>query len=277
MRYIFFGSPEFAKEVLATLVEANLPPVALVCNPDKPVGRKKIITAPDTKQYILDSKLPIEIFQPKRVLEIEEELISLKPDFYIIAAYGQIIPKKILSLPPLGALGVHPSLLPKYRGASPIQSALLEGESETGTTLFLVDEKVDHGPIIAREAMPIEIDETYLTLEKKLARLGGELLIRTLPNFVQGGILAAVQNEEDATLTQKFETSDAEIDFVKDNALSVYRKIQALNPEPGAYTMNFPGHEGKRVKLLAAKLADGQVIPTLIQVEGKKPQPLIEE
>lgn len=277
MRYIFFGSPEFAKEVLATLVEANLPPVALVCNPDKPVGRKKVITAPDTKQYILDSKLPIEIFQPKRVLEIEEELISLKPDFYIIAAYGQIIPKKILSLPPLGALGVHPSLLPKYRGASPIQSALLEGESETGTTLFLVDEKVDHGPIIAREAMPIEIDETYLTLEKKLARLGGELLIRTLPNFVQGGILAAVQNEEDATLTQKFETSDAEIDFVKDNALSVYRKIQALNPEPGAYTMNFPGHEGKRVKLLAAKLADGQVIPTLIQVEGKKPQPLIEE
>ncbi len=277
MRYIFFGSPEFAKEVLATLIEANLPPVALVCNPDKPVGRKKVITAPDTKQYILDSKLPIEIFQPKRVLEIEEELISLKPDFYIIAAYGQIIPKKILSLPPLGALGVHPSLLPKYRGASPIQSALLEGESETGTTIFLVDEKVDHGPIIVREAMPIEIDETYLTLEKKLARLGGELLIRTLPNFVQGGILAAVQNEEDATLTQKFETPDAEIDFVKDNALSVYRKIQALNPEPGAYTMNFPGHEGKRVKLLAAKLADGKVVPTLIQVEGKKPQKLTEK
>ncbi len=274
MRYIFFGSPEFAKEVLATLIEANLPPVALVCNPDKPVGRKKIITAPDTKQYILDSKLPIEIFQPKRVLEIEEALISLKPDFFIVAAYGQIIPKKILSLPPLGVLGVHPSLLPKYRGASPIQSALLEGESETGTTLFMVDEKVDHGPIVAREAMPIDIDETYISLEKKLARLGGELLIRTLPNFIKGGILAAVQNEEDATLTKKFETADAEIDFVKDSALSVYRKIQALNPEPGAYTMNYPGHEGKRVKLLAAALADGKVVPTQIQVEGKKPQAL---
>jgi methionyl-tRNA formyltransferase len=140
MRYVFFGTPRFAEIVLRKLLDAGMPPVALVCNPDRPVGRKKIVTSPPTKTLATNNRTPIEILQPEKLDEaFMEQLQTLRPDFFVVAAYAKIIPKAVLAIPRLGTLGVHPSLLPKYRGASPIQSVILNGERETGVTIYAMD------------------------------------------------------------------------------------------------------------------------------------------
>lgn len=272
MRYIFFGSPEFAATFLERVIRAGLPPIAVICNPDRPVGRKKIITAPPIK--ILAVKHGIEILQPANKTELaslSEKISALNADIFVVAAYANIIPDTVLKLAPKGVIGVHPSLLPKYRGATPIQSALLAGEALTGASLYQMDAKVDHGPLIAQGELVIAPDETYLTLETKLAELGADLFINRAKDYIAGGLQPTEQNHAAATLTKKFETKDAEVDFKNDPPLSVYHKIQALNPEPGVYTFSFPGHEGKRVKLLAASFTDGLIHITKIQPDGKKP------
>jgi methionyl-tRNA formyltransferase len=272
MRYVFFGSPEFASIFLSRVIEAGLPPVAVICNPDRPVGRKQIITAPPIKT--LAGKHHIEILQPANKAELtllSEKISALSADIFVVAAYANIIPESILKLAPKGVVGIHPSLLPLYRGATPIQSVLLAGETKTGTSLYQMDAKVDHGPLIAQGELSIDANETYLSLEAKLAELGADLFINRAKDYVTGGLKPTEQNHAAATLTKKFETKDAEVDFKNDEPLSVYRKIQALNPEPGVYTFSFPGHEGKRVKLLAATFSDGLIHITKIQPDGKKP------
>lgn len=276
MRYVFFGSPEFAATFLEQVILAGLPPVAVICNPDRPVGRKKIITAPPTK--VLAIKHGIEVLQPANKVELSamaSRLKSLNADIFVVAAYANIIPDAVLKLAPRGVIGVHPSLLPKYRGATPIQSVLLAGETRTGTSLYQMDAKVDHGPLIAQSDLAITPSETYLSLEAKLAGLGADLFISRAKDYSAGVLKPIEQNHAEATLTKKFETKDAEVDFAKDEPLSVYRKIQALNPEPGVYTFSFPGHEGKRVKLLAASFTDGLIHITKIQPDGKKPQEIL--
>ncbi|MEK7548909.1 MAG: methionyl-tRNA formyltransferase [Patescibacteria group bacterium] len=280
MKFIFFGSPEFAAIILEKLIKASLLPQAVACNPDKPVGRKKIITPPPTKLVIRNQKIEngIEILQPEKLdNHLITQLLNHKPDFFIVAAYSKIIPKEILEIPHFGTIGIHPSLLPKHRGPTPIQTAILNGDKETGTTLFLMDEKIDHGLILATSHLPITTNDNYETLMRKLAELSANLLIETLSNIKEKIKNAKPQNESEATYTKKFKTEDAFInpeDLEKTQkgegktAAEIDRKIRALNPEPGTFTVI----KGKRIKLLEAKIKDNKLKLVKIQKEGKKPQ-----
>mgnify|MGYP001612774047 FL=1 len=263
--------------VLEKLIADGFAPTCVVCNPDRPVGRKKVITQPPTK--LLAKKNGIKVWQPEK-LEIgnwKSEVGEI--DFAIVAAYSKIIPKGIIEIPKLGVIGVHPSLLPKYRGASPIQSAILRGDEKTGVTLFLIDEKVDHGPVLAQAKVTGHGSGIkYAELQKQLAELAGDLLVEMLPKFLAGEITPQSQNDEGATYTKKFLSEDARIEpgdleraLSGENpglAQSIDRKIRALNPEPGVWTMK----DGKRMKLLEAEIADGRLRLKRIQIEGKKPQ-----
>lgn len=286
MKYAFFGSPEFASIILEKLIGADMPPALLVCNPDRPVGRKKIITPPPAKQSVLaqDESIRenIEILQPEKVTEIEEELKKGAYDLFIVAAYANIIPQRILDIPRLGTIGVHPSLLPLFRGATPIQSALLAGVQETGVSLFIVDAKVDHGAVLAEEALDT-LDVTTLTyhaLHDALAELGASMLIRTLPRIEDAIKSAVPQDESKATFTKKFTTEDG---FIHENELSeavagtnpekareIERKIRALGGGMGIYTIL----KDKRTKLLEAEVRNGTLVLKRIQEAGKTPKTL---
>lgn len=286
MKYAFFGSPEFASIILEKLIGAEMPPALLVCNPDRPMGRKKVITAPHAKQSVLaqDESIreTIEILQPEKVTEIEEQLKAGKYDLFIVAAYGLIIPKHILEIPRLGTIGVHPSLLPRFRGATPIQSVLLSDDTETGVSLFVVDEKVDHGSVLAEEVLEsYELNSlTYHSLHDALAELGADMLIRTLPDIQEAITNAKPQDESKATLTSKFKTEDG---FVDEQALEtaisganpeqvkiIDRKIRALGGGMGIYTIL----HGKRTKLLEAEVRGGKLVLKRIQEAGKTPRTL---
>lgn len=268
-RYVFFGSPEFAAIILQKLIDAGLPPLTVICNPDRPVGRKKIITPPPAK--LIAKKNNIPVWQPEKLdAEFKSKLANPKLDFTVIAAYSQILKKDVLSIARLGAIGVHPSLLPKYRGATPIQNAILNGETESGITLFLVDEKVDHGPILSASKQSLAEKENYQALHDKLAELGAKLLIQTIPDFFTGKIKPQPQDESKATLTEKFTTQDGYVNLQKDNPVMVERKIRALNPEPGVWTI----YNSKRTKLLEAEITVGQIKLKKIQEAGKNPKTL---
>ena len=280
MKYVFFGSPQFAQIVLNRLLEGGFIPAAVVCNPDRPVGRKQIITPPAVKTLLqesgLDEQLPV--LQPEKLSEVHEQLTALAPDVFIVAAYAKIIPAGILAIARQGSIGVHPSLLPRHRGSSPIQSAILEGDQVTGVTLYLLDEKMDNGPILATVTTPVEHDDTYETLERKLATSGGDLLCETLPEYVSGAVTAREQDAQQATYTKKFTTDDGFVDEAllrqamaggnSEAAVKIDRTIRALGTEPGAWT----NMEGKRIKLLKAALHDGRLQLLIIQREGKKPE-----
>jgi len=283
VKYVFFGTPEFAAIILEKLIKAGFVPQAVVCNPDRPIGRKQIVTPPPVKQVIRNEKLEtrVKILQPENLSSLIFHLSPLNPDLFIVAAYTKIIPKEILDIPRLGVIGVHPSLLPKYRGAMPIQTAILNGEKETGVSLFLTDEKEDHGKILSEKKLEIG-NENYQGLSKKLVEIGAELLIKTLPEFLAGKITPLSQDESQATYTKKFKTEDAYVDLAalqlaiqgeprpdgREKAIEIERKVRALNPEPGVWAIK----DGKRMKILEAELTTGENKLKLkkIQFEGKK-------
>lgn len=292
MKYVFWGSPEFSRIILKKLIEANFIPSAIVCNPDKPVGRKKIITPPPVKSFIIKHKTwNMDVLQPEKLdKNFMVNVSSFMPDIFIVAAYSKIITKEILAIPRLGTIGVHPSLLPKYRGSSPIQSVILNGEEKTGVTLYLMDEKMDHGPILTNNELPVRqasFDSTqdkqianrdnYENLMKKLAELGGDLLVKILPKFIAGEIEPKTQDESLVTYTKKFKTEDAYIepknleDALKNGgevAYKIERMVRALNPEPGAYTFI----NNKRTKILDAVIESNKLKLRIIQKEGKSPE-----
>lgn len=271
MNYAFFGSPEFAKIILEKLISAGMPPALVVCNPDRPVGRKKIVTPPPTKVVALKNN--IAIWQPEslRGPNICLPLGDKYWDFFVVAAYAKIIPAEILKIPKLGTIGVHPSLLPKYRGATPIQSAILNGENETGVSLYLMDEKMDHGEIITNSQFLISNKETYATLINKLAKLSADLLIKTIPNFINKKIKPVAQDHNQATFTKKFETEDGLVDLAKDDPVIIDRKVRALNPDPGVYSFVDIKSKLVRIKLLETSLENGKLKLEKVQLEGKKP------
>jgi len=280
MKFIFFGTPEFAAIILEKLIQAELMPEAVICNPDKPTGRKQIITPPPVK--VLAQKYGLTIYQPKDKNELLEIIKKLQPDLAIVAAFGMLFPKEILAVPKYGFINIHPSLLPKYRGPTPIQTAILNGDEKTGVSLFLIDEEMDHGPILAKRELEFPISNfQFPILSQKLAELGADLLIETLPDFVVGKITPLPQNELQATYTKKFSTQDAYIEPKDleeaqekggDKAVEIDRKIRALNPEPGTFTLSLSKGGLKRTKLLEAKIIDGKLKITKIQVEGGKPK-----
>ncbi|HBI25636.1 MAG: Methionyl-tRNA formyltransferase [Candidatus Wolfebacteria bacterium GW2011_GWC2_39_22] len=292
--FIFFGTPGFAADALEKLLNRGIIPAAIVCNPDRPVGRKKVITPPAIKLFVLehqlqDPTLTIPLLQPE-VLDdaFAEQLKAFNADVFVVAAYGKLLKKNILDIPKHGTIGIHPSLLPIYRGASPLQTTLIDGVDITGVSLFMIDEKMDHGPIVAQETVQIGT-MNYIQLEKKLSEIGGELLAAVLPDFVAGKITPKEQDHEKATLTKKYTVEDAFIDIHDierarteggDIALKIERKIRALNPEPGTWTIassfcNMHFGQEKRVKILEADVSmENTLIIKRIQIEGKKPMHL---
>ena len=279
MNYIFFGTPRFAEIVLTGLLDADMVPTVLVCNPDRPVGRKQIITAPLTKQLLTDRQLTTTILQPEKLDDaFIQQLKNLKPDFFVVAAYAKIIPDAILSIPRLGTLGVHPSLLPLYRGSSPIQSVILAGETITGSSIYQMDARMDHGPIYIQSSIAIDpLTTPYIVLEKQLAELSAKLLVKFIPELLAGTLKPPAQDENRATGTKKFETQDG---FVGPAVLEaaqngdvrkaelVLRTINALNPQPGVWTTK----DERRVKLLEASIINGSLTLSKTQVEGENPK-----
>lgn len=271
IRYIFFGTPNFAAKLLDVLLRKNFLPEAVVCNPDRPAGKKRAITPPAVKTLVQNFDSSIKVFQPEKLSEIKDSLDELEADIFLVAAYAKIIPAQILTMAKMAPIGAHPSLLPKYRGATPIQSVILAGEKTTGATLYKMDEKVDRGPIVLQEELTLAEDETYGSLEDKLASLCAKMTLRFFEDAQNLIKNAKDQDHAKATYTKKFETKDALVDVTEDSAESIYRKIRALNPEPGVFTFNFKGREGKRVKLLEAKMENGTLRVLKIQQEGRRP------
>ncbi|MEK7635581.1 MAG: methionyl-tRNA formyltransferase [Patescibacteria group bacterium] len=290
MKFVFFGTPEFAAIILEKLINFGFIPEAVICNPDRPIGRKKIITPPPVKKLLIEKlkNYKIKILQPENLVDIKNQLSAVNCQLFVVAAYAKIIPKEILEIPRLGSIGVHPSLLPKYRGPSPIQSVILNDEKETGVTLFLMDEKVDHGKIVSSIKYQASSDDNYESLIRKLAELSANLLIEALSNIEEKIKNAKSQNESFATYTKKFTTKDAFIEpanlekaqgsicspqEIRRLAIEIDRKIRALNPEPGTWTLRQAQGKLMRIKLLEVEITqNGKLKLKKIQTEGKKPK-----
>lgn len=235
-RFIFFGTPAFAVTVLSKLLEAELEPIAVVASPARPAGRGRIVTNPAMVPYA--HAHGITVLQPENLTDVEflARLRTLNADAFVIASFGHILPGKLLAIPPRGVINVHPSLLPKHRGASPIQTAILNGDAVTGVTLMLTDERMDHGPILAQQKLRMDPSHaTYIQLHDALAQLGGAMLAETLPKWLAGNITPYEQNHELATFTKLFTKEDGHIDWTKP-ALETDRMVRALNPWPSTWT-----------------------------------------
>lgn len=264
LKIIFMGTPEFGAIILENLAGTPFKPVLVVTSPDKPVGRKQVLTPSPTK--LVAQKYHIPIAQPEKIRDIVGKLRELKPDLIMVAAFGRILPKEILDIPQHGSLNVHPSLLPKYRGPSPIQSVILDGEEKTGVTIILMDEKMDHGPIIKQQVIRLRGDETFEDLSKKLAESGVTLLMNTIPFWLKDMITPEPQDETEATYTKIFTREDGEINWRK-SAKQIEREIRAFCPWPGSYTFwRRIGKWGKRgriirIKIIKAKVLESSGIP----------------
>jgi len=250
IKIIFTGTPEFGVIILDKLIQNNLKPILVITAPDKPVGRKQILTPPPVK--LLAEKYKIDVIQPAEIRNSKSEIRKLEPDLIVVASYSQIIPKDILDIPKFGCLNVHPSLLPKYRGPSPIQFAILNGDKKTGVTIMLMDEKTDHGPILAQRELEFPISNCQLPkLHDELANLGAQLIIETIPKWIKGEIKPRPQDESKATYTKILKKEDGKIDWKK-SAREIERQIRAFNPWPGSFTL----WEKRRIKILKARVLE---------------------
>jgi methionyl-tRNA formyltransferase len=231
---VFAGTPDFATASLRALIAARHVPAVVLTQPDRPAGRGKRMTASSVKRYALSQE--IEVWQPAtlRDPDIVARIGRLNPDVIIVTAYGLIIPQAILDIPKTGCLNVHASLLPRWRGAAPIQRAILSGDEETGICLMRMDAGLDTGPVYASAATPIVAEETAGELQDRLAEMGGELLVCKLDDILGGRLDPVPQDERAATYAAKIRRDDAAIDWDKD-AEAVNRGIRAYNPVPGSY------------------------------------------
>ena len=233
-RIIFAGTPEFAVVSLRSLVESGKQPVAVLTQPDRPAGRGKRLTPSPVKQYA--EERGITVLQPRTLRDeaIVEQLAALEADIMIVAAYGLILPQAVLDLPTAGCLNVHASMLPRWRGAAPIQAAILAGDEETGVCLMAMTAGLDCGPVYVSETVAIGADETAGELHDRLAATGGKLLARHLDAILAGQVAAAEQDETAATYAPKIVKADAELDWSMP-AEDLARAVRAYNPWPGAW------------------------------------------
>jgi len=287
---IFWGTSEFAVPALKKLCAIGYKPLAIYTAPDKPVGRKQVLTHPPVK--IAAQTLGAPVLQPATLKSDEqfEQFQQLEPDLCITVAYGKIIPEKWLAVPRFGFLNIHPSLLPRHRGPTPIQTAILNGDKETGVTIMKLDKEVDRGPLLANSKFQIPNSKQYQEIERELSMLGTELLVKTLPKYLAGEIKPQEQDHSQATFTKKFTREDGKIDW-KRPAEKIHNQIRALNPEPGTWTKwnsqllsileselteNIKDSEpvGKIRNInnkIAAKTGRGYLEIKKVQLEGKKP------
>ena len=291
MKTVFMGTPDFAVPPLHALIEAGYEVAAVVTQPDKPKGRGKTLLPTPVKEEALMHEIPV--YQPQRVRKNPEFLETLKeidPDIIIVAAFGQIIPKEILELPKFGCINIHASLLPKYRGAAPIQQAVIDGEKESGVTIMQMGEGLDTGDMISKIIIPLAQDETGGSLFGKLAQAGAELLIKTLPSIEQGTAEREKQPEESPTPYAAIITKQMGLMNFSKPAEELERLVRGMNPWPSAYTFI----NGKTLKVWKCKVSGeqtdaipgtvfltdkegihvacekGTLILTEVQLEGKK-------
>ncbi len=276
-RIAFFGTPTFAVTILEELTIAGIVPELIVTAPDKPQGRGLVLTAPPVKKWAEENKIdfiqPASLKEPEKNNILTASLFTENWDLFIVAAYGKILPKNILELPKHKVLNVHPSLLPKFRGPSPIEAAILNDERNTGVTIMRLDKEMDHGPIVAQKEIPNATwPVTSPILEDILAHEGGKLLASIIPDWVSGKIKERTQKHTDATYCQKITKADGLINLT-DNAYQNYLKICAYTGWPGTYF--FTEHEGKkiRVSVKQADFVDGNLNIISVTPEGKKEMP----
>ncbi len=244
MKIVFMGTPDFAAGALEALIHKGEEIVLVVTQPDKPKGRSKELVYSPVKECALKHGIPV--FQPVKIKEKEavEELRKYSADIFVVAAFGQIVSKEILDMPPLGCVNIHASILPKYRGASPIQNVILDGEKETGITIMQMDEGIDTGDILYVKKIEIQREDTFETLHDKLMNLGGEAITEAIDLIAEGSLEAEKQDDSLSCYAKMIKKEMGEMDFSKD-AFSLERKVHGMNPWPSAYTF----YHGKQMKL----------------------------
>lgn len=291
MRVVFMGTPEFALPSLEHLMLNQYQVVAVYTQPDKPLGRERSPRPSPVKMAALNWMLPV--VQPVRFKEKETvaQLASWQPDVIVVAAFGQILPPAVLDIPTYGCLNLHPSLLPKFRGASPVAAAILAGSEFSGVSLMLMDKGLDTGPVLARAQIPISAQDTTGSLTGKLSRIAAQLLLEVLPCWVRGELTPQPQHEAEASYSGVFSKKDGEIDW-RLPALDIWRKVRAFQPWPGCYTdwrgkqlkiieaVPLPGESGGEVGQVIAldkagavfgvTTGDGVLGVTKVQMEGKR-------
>ena len=274
--FVFFGTPDLSVEILDHLKRAGFIPSLVVTNPDRPQGRNLLVTPPPTKLWAIANDIPF--LQPENLSDpvLLRQLSTSKFQLFVVVAYGKIIPKAILELPEKGTLNIHYSLLPKYRGASPIETAILADDKNTGVTIMLMDEKMDHGPIVAQKNLQLTTDNLQLIwpptageLRKACNLLGAELLTETIPLWVEGKIKPSEQDHGKATYAPKIEKENGLIDLAGDPYKN-FLKFQAYENWPGVYFL--AGKDGKKNRIIVktARFEDGKFIITRVIPEGKK-------
>lgn len=271
IKFAFFGTSDFSVKVLSVLHKNGLVPRLIVTVPDKPQGRKKELIPSPAKAWAQEHN--INLAQPVSLKKLEDDSPIKKADYdlFVVAAYGKIIPQDIINTPKYGALNAHPSLLPKYRGPSPIQYFILSGEAETGVTIMQIDEEVDHGPTLTISKIKYKISNlNFKQLEDKLAEMGGKMLAEIIPDWVGGKIKSREQNHSQATFTKKITKEDGLVDLEKDNPEIIYRKFLAFYPWPGVYFFIEKANKKIRVIITDMKVKDKELKITSVKPEGKK-------
>ncbi len=287
-KVIFMGTPDFSTKVLEMLI-AEHDVIAVVTQPDRPVGRKRVLTPPPVKEVAIKHGLPV--YQPEKLAQSSEleQLIDLEADLIVTAAFGQILPESLLNAPKLGAINVHASLLPKYRGGAPIHQAIMDGQTETGISIMYMVKKLDAGDIISQQAIEIEHQDDVGTMHDKLSFLGAELLKETLPSIINGTNNRITQNESEASFATNISREQEKIDWYQ-SAEVIYNHIRGLSPWPVAYTVIDDGNmevyasriekgktgepgtiiETTKKAIIVATGSDDAIALTDIQVAGKK-------
>lgn len=267
----FFGTDEVSTAVLEEMKVAGFLPELIVTQPDRPQGRKMLLTAPHAKVWAQENGIPV--LQPEKLNEDFIENIKEDPrlrgddkwDLFIVASYGNILPSKVLEMPKYKTLNVHPSLLPKYRGPTPVEQAMLDDSKETGVTVMRMDKDLDHGPIIKQEAVFFETWPDKPEVLDMLAHLGGKILVDIIPDWIDGKIEEKEQDDNSATFTKLIEKEDGELDLSADDYKN-FLKYKAYKPWPGTFFFK----DGKRIKITNADFIDGKFIIKKVIPEGKK-------
>ncbi|NGX41779.1 MAG: Methionyl-tRNA formyltransferase [Chlamydiae bacterium] len=297
MKVVFFGTPPFAANVLSFLLENGVDVVAVVTKPDKPKGRSRKPVPTPVKTVAIDHDPQIPFFQPEKASspEFADLLPPFDVDLFVVVAYGEILRQHILDMPRLGCINVHASLLPKYRGAAPIQRCIIEGEDETGISIMHMVRKMDAGDIIRVEKVSIGPNDTFGEVEQKLCDLGSKALLEVIREFEKGNTSEVPQDESLVTYAQKIELEDCEIDW-NQSAEAIHNLVRGVNPYPGAWCFVTTNGEKKRVKIWSTRIvsdvsdtpgkilscdAEGMIVSCgegavrilELQLEGKKSMP----
>ncbi len=268
-RTVFVGTPDFAVPTLELLAKSPYKPLLVITQPDKPQGRKLRLISPPVKEVA--QKLGIETLQPEKIREEEifRRLQDIEPDIVVTVAYGGFLPRRILQLPRLGCINLHPSLLPQYRGATPINHALFNGDPETGITITRMTVKMDSGPILQQVKVPVKDEDNYSSLSAKLADLGGKQVLQVLQKLEDGQIREVIQDDNEATYCYKLEKADLIIDW-HDKAINIHNRVRGLAFEPGAVA-TFRDNQIKILETIVLEeksdLAPGKV-SSIIKNEG---------